>query len=904
MTQTSRKERNLLIEALEIREVFSATYWIDPVAGNDKNDGLSAQAALKSVNRIVSQYESLKPADHIDLKPGDTVLLMPGDHQFAYRYGEGQWQGLFLRGVHGSADQPITIRGLPGARVDNRTPDGSEMSSIYVLQSSHIIVEGLDVTSYGSAITVADANDIVVQNNYIHDVDGIAANNLSGVYLTGVQEVTVKDNLFTDNYDRKRIGNPNNRHIVVFGGVDISILGNTMFNADPNAGMAVDYKHLGGLPVEDIGFYEVAYNTVINAAGTAIGTAAPNSHIHHNLLIDSGSIRVADFGGTNQLANELIEYNTIVNNNVDRTDGAGLSYYPNEYAGYPLGSLQWTNNLVVDNRILDSHEESTLSVDHYGPDGFYDRVIGGKLIKADGNLYQSRDIPRFDLYGANGGNYGTKGAALSFSQWQAAGYDVSGATTNIQMDQYYRDLSSSGVQAGIYADSAPRLTVLLSQLDIDESGPNSSTKLRLVRSGTDLSKSLPVSLAVSQVGEIETPLSVAFPAGVQAIEVQLNGVMDRQVDETEGIQIRVSAEGYSEATTWLRLHDKASSTDPGDSSGDTNPTNGIFQVPGLAGHSVRLQSTVLDRWAQYNNEMGIAYVDDATGRVGNLFPSDPGWTQALLSRSQHKIVLSSGVNAGDIGQIDLESGKYFVFYLVQDNTTSNWLSRNPANALIDAPLVFTSITSSNPDKYDHVREDQQASTIDLAWEDLTFGGDKSFMDLVVRSEFSHASNNYQVIDDVLTHQGRDEAIVDVLANDRLPSGSKITSVTQPEIGSVRIAETGDNLIYTPSSNGYGPVQFRYTVQADSQVLQGNVLLNVKKAWTNFSNPVDVNQDGKVTPLDALLVINALVQHGETDLERYPQGAQAEFAMIDANADHRLTLLDALVVIGGLLNRGA
>ncbi len=245
-----------------------------------------------------------------------------------------------------------------------------------------------------------------------------------------------------------------------------------------------------------------------------------------------------------------------------------------------------------------------------------------------------------------------------------------------------------------------------------------------------------------------------------------------------------------------------------------------------------------------------------------------------------------------------------MFYLVQDNTTEDWLSRNSANDLSKAGVVFTSITASNPDKYDHVREIQNASQIDLAWEDLNFGGDESFKDLVVRNQFLSATNSYQVVDDVISHQGTDEVIIDVLANDRLPAGSKIASVTQPQAGSVRIAEAGDKLIYSPNVGRYGPVQFSYTVQTESQNLQGKVIVNVAKAWTNPSDPMDVNQDGHITPADALLVINALVQQGEVDLESFPVGAQADLAMIDVNADHRLTLLDAIMVIGGLLDRNS
>lgn len=730
----SKRNRNLRVgrfEPLEERVVFSVEIFVDPVHGNDDNNGLSPTTAIRTLERVVSQYESLKPKGHIELAPGDTVVLMPGSHHFAYRYGEGQWQGLYLRNVHGTASQPITIRGMDGATLNNRAPDGSEMSSINILQSSHIVIENLDVTAYGSAVTVADSNHVLVRDNYIHDVDGIANNNLSGVYLVGVQNVVIENNLLTDNYDRSRPGNANNRHIVIFGGVDVKVLGNTMRNENPNAGMAVDYKHLGGLTVDQVGQYEVAYNTIINAAGVAIGTAAPNSFIHHNLLIDSGGIKVADFGGTNQLANERIEYNTIVNN-VDRMNGGGLDYFPNEYEGYPLGQLYWSHNLVVDNREYNHPEKSTLFFDRYGSDQFYTRVISGGLFRAEGNVYQTRDAASFDLYGANGGRYGELGADLTFAQWQTLGFDTTGKAANINIDEYYCDQSAGGGSAGLYAGNTPRLTAIVSQFDINESGDKSTTRLRIVRSGTTNAEPAYVMVNVSQANEISVPRQVVIPPGVDAVDVEIRGLDDAIIDSTEALRITVSANGFSEASTWVRLHDSL----PGDDDGNTNDdVNGVFQVPGTSGELVQMQSIVARRWAEYNNEMGIAYVDDALGRVGNLLPSDPGWVQALMSRGQSMMVLRSGVVEGDIGQAELVAGRFFVFYLVQDSSSTLWRELNPNNALGAGPLLYTSIANSNPDRFDHVQEANRATSIDLAWEDLEFGGDQNFTDLVVQNDF-------------------------------------------------------------------------------------------------------------------------------------------------------------------------
>lgn len=826
-----RRFRSLLLESLAQRLNFASIYYIDPQAGNDSHSGLSPQEAYRSPAKLVSQYASLQPAGHVDLAPGDTVVLMPGVHNYSYLYGEGQWQGLFFRDIHGTADNPITVRGMPGAEVRNTAPDGTEMSAIYVLQSSFVNIENLDVSGYGSPVAVAESQHIAIRDNYIHDADGLAYNNLSGLYLTGNRDVWVEDNFFADNYDRQRIGNQNNRHIVVFGSIDTHIIGNTMINQNPTAGMGVDYKHLGGLTAAETGVYEVAYNTIVNANGVGIGSAAPNSHLHHNILVNSGEIRLADFGGTNQLANELVEYNTIVNTGVAPVAG-GLEYNPNEYPGYPLGKVTWRNNIVVDKRNYGHSDSSTVVIDRYGGDEFYRRVIEGGLFEADGNLYQTQEPARFDIYGANHGNYGSLGERSSFEQWQTRGYDRHGAVTDVALDEFFASDVGSQAMAGVYANTPQRIVAVLERNDIDESGASSTAGLRLTRSGP-LDEETLVKLESSRPGQLKLPASVSFPRGVAEVEVAISGVSDSEVEPTEAIAIKASVDGGPGVTVWLRLHDA-----PGTAN---ERVSGVFQVPGVAGTNMRLESHVLTRWAEYDNEMGVAYVDDESGRVGNLLPGDAGWTRALMTRNQNQVVLASGATEGDSGSITVPAGQYFVFTLVQDASTRQWLSLNPDNQFTNQPWLFTSIQSSNPDQFDHVHESQTAEGIELAWEDLAYGGDLSFRDLIVSNQFKAAPTFCTAVDNPIVS----DPVVDVPP--------------------------------TPSHDG-------------SQV----------RHWTNPDNPADVNGDGTISALDALQVINILNEYQQVVIEDLATDEQDNWPMADVNADGKVTAMDALLVIIELL----
>jgi hypothetical protein len=73
-------------------------------------------------------------------------------------------------------------------------------------------------------------------------------------------------------------------------------------------------------------------------------------------------------------------------------------------------------------------------------------------------------------------------------------------------------------------------------------------------------------------------------------------------------------------------------------------------------------------------------------------------------------------------------------------------------------------------------------------------------------------------------------------------------------------------------------------------------------FTNPSNPLDVNDDGYVTPMDALFVMNFLNAHGPIDLKGSSGGAEGESGTTlyyDTNADGVISPLDILPIINHL-----
>lgn len=148
-------------------------------------------------------------------------------------------------------------------------------------------------------------------------------------------------------------------------------------------------------------------------------------------------------------------------------------------------------------------------------------------------------------------------------------------------------------------------------------------------------------------------------------------------------------------------------------------------------------------------------------------------------------------------------------------------------------------------------------------------------------------------------------VIDVLANDRDPDGTidrnTVVIVAPPTRGSVRVLVDG-RLEYTPPENERLEVSFSYQVMDNDQVLSnvGLVAVRVLSAYQNPNNRLDVDNDGDVSPLDVLQIINDIEANKFRDL---PTNVGETIPYIDTNGNSKVDPLDVLDVIN-FLNRGA
>jgi hypothetical protein len=170
----------------------------------------------------------------------------------------------------------------------------------------------------------------------------------------------------------------------------------------------------------------------------------------------------------------------------------------------------------------------------------------------------------------------------------------------------------------------------------------------------------------------------------------------------------------------------------GGGGGGTTGVDGIFSPPSGTTGQVTLPADYTFREARFENEVGF-FLTDASGAVNGIAPGQPGWAQAALNSSSRQILFARGARPGANARPTFNAGDNVVFYIIQDDTTANFLSRNPQNQVGSGPLAFFSVAGANPDTRAHVRfssaTDNSGNTT-FSWEDLTNLGDSDFNDVV------------------------------------------------------------------------------------------------------------------------------------------------------------------------------
>ena len=147
-------------------------------------------------------------------------------------------------------------------------------------------------------------------------------------------------------------------------------------------------------------------------------------------------------------------------------------------------------------------------------------------------------------------------------------------------------------------------------------------------------------------------------------------------------------------------------------------------------------------------------------------------------------------------------------------------------------------------------------------------------------------------------------VINVAANDSDPDGtldlSSISIVREPLRGQA-IPQSDGTVQYVPDPGFLGRDSFTYQI-ADNLGRPSNIAtVNVEVVASRLQNPdlnADVDDDGNVSALDALLVINRLSRSdGAASIPVVPSDRGPNY--YDVNGDQQISASDALVVINVL-----
>jgi Domain of unknown function (DUF4114) len=163
----------------------------------------------------------------------------------------------------------------------------------------------------------------------------------------------------------------------------------------------------------------------------------------------------------------------------------------------------------------------------------------------------------------------------------------------------------------------------------------------------------------------------------------------------------------------------------------TTPLSGA-NVPGAQSvidlrdiSGVKAASVTVGGSSSYDNFIGFYRVDDASGKIGTLDPSDAGYAQAALGRN----VILYNKTAGNATPT-IEGGGILAPYMIANGTPQDFLAKNPTNqGSGNLPHVYFGFVGANPDKVQHI---QLLGDNKFGFEDAFGGGDRDFNDVTAQ----------------------------------------------------------------------------------------------------------------------------------------------------------------------------
>lgn len=363
---------------------------------------------------------------------GDKFILLGGSYSGSF----GATNHFFAGASDDcTATQRCSIICRPGdACAFNFTGDANDYSKLNVF-GDFWNIRGLEVLGgNGRGINAtAGAKDIRISLNYVHDHDGTADNNLSGISFDQGADGRAHHNFVANICDAGAVGgclNQNNFGIEVYRGATTIVEANIVNNSVTSFG-GIRSKHA------DYNSVHVFRANYINNVERGGWFGSRNLTVENNLVLPTQQGLVyAEVGGTSYFGDATFRNNTII---IPSGGGVGVAMNPwrtynangtlaaNSCSGNYIGPVTFSGNIVQSARVGIGTEQRLFAISIYGPDSLRQASVGAGLINLSGNCYHSTaaETTLFGEFENNNGDLtcsgrGSFGGSYTLATWQTA----------------------------------------------------------------------------------------------------------------------------------------------------------------------------------------------------------------------------------------------------------------------------------------------------------------------------------------------------------------------------------------------------------------------------------------------------------------------------------------------------
>ncbi len=270
--------------------------------------------------------------------------------------------------------------------------------------------------------------------------------------------------------------------------------------------------------------------------------------------------------------------------------------------------------------------------------------------------------------------------------------------------------------------------------------------------------------------------------------------------------------------------------------------------------------------------------------------------------SNEQTIASLSIHPSDVDFFKvMAAGTGSATFTLRFNQANGNLDMNLLNA--NGAVVASSISSRSPETITANLVRGQSYFVQVFSSSGTTNGDYS-----LQLNLPEPAAPVAVADRAITAQGAGAIRVQITANDTdadSPSSALVPAIQTAGAGSF-VIESDRSLSYRAPLNYAGIDRATYRVTDDQRQSSNNATIEIfvlnfatPTPWRHARRQLDVNDDGVVSPLDALLVINEITARGARSLPTTVAGATGMYGFVDTSGSNSIEALDALLVINEL-----